>query len=66
MKKIGDGGAFVRHMWQESQHLEKERKRAILNKARAARSAHRRTKEQRQTERDEIAAYLERVPPGDY
>lgn len=64
--KIGDGGALVRRLWENRQHVEKERKRATINKARAARSSHKRTKEQRQAERDEIAAFLARVPPENY
>lgn len=66
LAKIGDGGALIRHLWENRQRIEKERKRATINKARAARSSHKRTKEQRQAERDEIAAYLERVPPENY
>lgn len=64
--KVGDGGVTVRRIWGEAHDREatiaQERKRAVLTKARAARGAHKRTKQQRQAERDEIAAYLARVP----
>lgn len=68
--KVGDGGVAVRRIWGEMENREatvtQERKRAVIAKARAARGAHKRTKQQRQAERDEIAAYLARVPQQEY
>lgn len=66
MKKVGDGGTFVRHLWDEQMNIAKERRRAVAAKARAGRGAHKRTKQQRQAERDEIAEYLARVPEREY
>lgn len=64
--KRGDGGAQVRHLWEEKQFLGREQRRAVAAKARAARGAHKRSKKQQQSDRDEIAAYLARVPPRSY
>lgn len=59
-----------RHVFAEvnahSMLVHKAQKRAAAKRMQGTRQSHKRTKQQRQAERDEIAAYLARVPPRSY